>query len=131
MIALDTNILVRLLIADDPAQSIRAKCLLEGNDVYFVPVTVLLELAWVLKTQRWERATLAEKLGDLVHLRNLRVQHPVAVSRALVVHVRLGPRRMARHDHSDSHTFLALSAPLGAARFARPNIPARAGSANQ
>lgn len=47
MIAIDTNVLVRLLVADDPAQSSRARALLETQDVWIGP-TVLLEAAWVL-----------------------------------------------------------------------------------
>lgn len=49
MIALDTNVVVRLLADDDPQQSHRAAVLLEGNSV-FVPLTVLLETEWVLRS---------------------------------------------------------------------------------
>ncbi|MDE2324652.1 MAG: type II toxin-antitoxin system VapC family toxin [Betaproteobacteria bacterium] len=54
MPALDTNVLVRYLIQDDPAQFAAAKrligrCLDEGLSL-FVPVTVVLELEWVLRT---------------------------------------------------------------------------------
>ena len=48
MIAIDTNVLVRLLVADDPAQTRRARKLAE-SDRLFVPVTVLLETEWVLR----------------------------------------------------------------------------------
>ncbi len=83
MIAVDTNILVRLLIADDPAQLRRAQRLLQGEDTYWVPVTVLLELAWVLQKKDWERATLAQKMRELLAAPNMRPQHPEAVYRAL------------------------------------------------
>lgn len=49
MIALDTNVLVRFLIADDPEQAERARRLIQTNTV-FVPNTVLLETYWVLKS---------------------------------------------------------------------------------
>ena len=49
MIALDTNVVVRLLADDDPDQSRRAAGLLEDNAV-FVPLTVLLETEWVLRS---------------------------------------------------------------------------------
>lgn len=49
MIALDTNIVVRLLAGDDPQQSRRAAEFLEDNAV-FVSLTVLLETEWVLRS---------------------------------------------------------------------------------
>ncbi len=54
MPALDTNVLVRYLVQDDPAQFAVAKrligrCLDEGVSL-FVPVTVVLELEWVLRS---------------------------------------------------------------------------------
>lgn len=48
MIAVDTNILVRLLVADDEAQFKRVKRIMAEHDV-LVPVTVLLETEWVLR----------------------------------------------------------------------------------
>jgi predicted nucleic-acid-binding protein len=49
MLAVDTNVLVRYLTADDPAQSARARALIDGQDIY-VGVTVLLEAEWVLRS---------------------------------------------------------------------------------
>ena len=54
MPALDTNVLVRYIVEDDPAQlaaarRLIARCAREGL-VLFVPVTVLLELEWVLRS---------------------------------------------------------------------------------
>lgn len=53
MPALDTNVLVRYLVEDDAAQLAAAsrlihKCVSEGQTL-FVPVTVILELEWVLR----------------------------------------------------------------------------------
>ena len=53
MPALDTNVLVRYVVQDDPKQFAAAKrlvtrCLAEGQSI-FVPVTVVLELEWVLR----------------------------------------------------------------------------------
>lgn len=47
MIAIDTNILVRLVVTDHVAQTQQAKALLQSETV-FIPSTVLLEAAWVL-----------------------------------------------------------------------------------
>jgi predicted nucleic-acid-binding protein len=53
MAALDTNVLVRYVVQDDIAQLAAAKrlidrCVAEGRSL-FVPVTVTLELEWVLR----------------------------------------------------------------------------------
>lgn len=54
MAALDTNVLVRFLVQDDPSQSAAARRLIRGyvaeNQALFVPVTVTLELEWVLRS---------------------------------------------------------------------------------
>ena len=44
MIAIDTNVLVRLVVADDPAQARRARKLVEKNEV--VVATTVLILSW-------------------------------------------------------------------------------------
>ncbi len=49
MIALDTNVLARLLLADDAAQLARVKALMGKKQTYTAPVTVMLELVWVLE----------------------------------------------------------------------------------
>ena len=54
MPALDTNVLVRYVVADDPAQLAAARrlisrCISEGLAL-FVPATVVLELEWVLRS---------------------------------------------------------------------------------
>lgn len=48
MPAIDTNILVRLLIGDDAAQSKASHKLFASEDI-FIPDTVLLETEWVLR----------------------------------------------------------------------------------
>lgn len=49
MIAIDTNVVVRYLTGDHPDQSPRARALIDANPV-FVPVTVMLETEWVLRS---------------------------------------------------------------------------------
>lgn len=48
-VALDTNVLVRLLVNDDPAQAEQAAELIDSSPACFVPITVALELEWVLR----------------------------------------------------------------------------------
>jgi len=48
MIAVDTNIVVRLLTNDDPEQAGRAAAVVKNGPV-FIPKTVVLETEWVLR----------------------------------------------------------------------------------
>jgi predicted nucleic acid-binding protein len=49
MLAIDANVVVRYLTDDHPEQSPRARTLVDGEAV-FVPVTVVLEVEWVLRS---------------------------------------------------------------------------------
>ena len=55
MVALDTNVLVRFLMQDEPAQLRSAQRLIRNSlgagELLFVPVTVALELEWVLRSR--------------------------------------------------------------------------------
>ena len=84
MIALDTNILARYLLNDEPAQARAARRLLADTKAeYWIPVTVVLELAWVLRKGDAPRSVVMERLRDLLSLRNLRVQNADLVFQAL------------------------------------------------
>ena len=48
-VALDTNLLVRLLTNDDPEQARCVADLIDASSACFVPITVVLELEWVLR----------------------------------------------------------------------------------
>ena len=48
MIAVDTNLLVRLLTKDDLSQAKHAAKVIESNNI-FIPKTVMLETEWVLR----------------------------------------------------------------------------------
>lgn len=50
MHAVDTNLLVRALVRDDEAQTGAAEAVLTDQSV-FIPVTVMLELEWVLRSR--------------------------------------------------------------------------------
>lgn len=60
MIAIDTNLIVRYLTGDHVGQSARARALIDAESV-FVPITVLLEVEWVLRSAYGYRA------ADVVH----------------------------------------------------------------
>ena len=65
MRAVDTNVLARYYLADDQVQARVAKGVLESGAV-FIPKTVMLELAWVLKAVAGQPAQKA--LDCLRHL---------------------------------------------------------------
>jgi predicted nucleic acid-binding protein len=60
LLALDTNVLARLLLRDDAAQYKRARALLASDQQFTAPVTVLLELASSDSTGRWLAAEPAQ-----------------------------------------------------------------------
>lgn len=79
MRAVDTNVLVRALIQDEPAQALRARELLAGTAIY-IPVTVILELEWVLRSRYgYAPATIAQALEMLATLENAVVGEQEAV----------------------------------------------------
>lgn len=92
MIALDTNVLARFYV-DDPSDPESAKqrpiahrLLTESNQVY-VPLTVLLELEWVLRAfYGFGTADFVRVLRHLLGLPKVSVQEWSLVSDALALH---------------------------------------------
>jgi predicted nucleic-acid-binding protein len=83
MHAIDTNILVRFLRGDDPAQAARARALVDGHDV-FVATTVLLESEWVLRGgYGLPRARVIAALKRVAGLPRVTLEDPARVARAL------------------------------------------------
>ena len=83
MIALDTNVLARFYLNDEPAQAQIAAGLLMEEDV-FIPKTVLLELEWVMRgVARVPSAGIARSMAHLLSLDNVRVEDEAVVRAAL------------------------------------------------
>lgn len=79
MRALDTDVLVRALVLDDATQGRRAQACLNAQPVY-IPVTVILELEWVLRSRYgYPPGTLADALEKLATLENAVVGEQAAV----------------------------------------------------
>ena len=79
MRAIDTNVLVRALVNDNAAQSARAIALLTGHDIY-IPVTVLLELQWVLRSRyAFAPKVVAQAIEKIAALGNVVVGERTAV----------------------------------------------------
>jgi predicted nucleic-acid-binding protein len=82
MIALDTNVVARFVLNDDPDQTAVAVQLLAEPST--LSHTVLLELAWLLSARfGMGRAILAETLADVVALPNVMVADLEMVSWAI------------------------------------------------
>ncbi len=85
MLAIDTNIIVRLLTNDDPDQAARAKSLIEGGDV-FVATTVLLETEWVLRgAYRLAKSEVLVALRAFAGIATVRLEDPVRAEAALTL----------------------------------------------
>jgi predicted nucleic acid-binding protein len=83
MISVDTNLLARFLLKDDPAQHRRAVAVLKSDEDVLIPVTVMLELAWLLRSRDCTREEILSALRGLLALPRVRSQHEEAVRNAL------------------------------------------------
>ena len=83
MVAVDTNVLIRLVTNDHAAQAARAAALFRSGPV-FIPKSVLLEAEWVLRYS-YELGTEAilRTLRGVLGLPNVSVEDPTAVVTAL------------------------------------------------
>lgn len=83
MIAVDTNVVVRFLMADDTQQAAQARELFAAEQV-FIADTVILETAWVLGySYELDKATIAAGLRRLFGLANVHVRDAAEVALAL------------------------------------------------
>ena len=86
MIAIDTNIIVRLLVNDDAAQFQRAYKLFNKHDI-FIADTVILETEWVLRfAYNFQPPQIADALTGLFGLPNVHINHPSLVALAINWH---------------------------------------------
>lgn len=95
MIALDTNVLVRLFVDDSPEQTEKARELIQAADSRgehtFVPFCVVLETIWVLKSNyRCSRSEIAAAIDQLLQIQVLEFEHRERVENAV---------RLARESH--------------------------------
>lgn len=93
MISLDTNILVRIAVhaeSDDSvvrAQRRKAQALLMSGEEFFVPITVVQELEWVLRAvYDMPSNRISEFLEDLLSTQNIRVDRAAAIRQAIAMH---------------------------------------------
>jgi predicted nucleic-acid-binding protein len=87
MIGLDTNVLVRYLTHDDPAQTVAAKKLMNSlslDSPGFLSLIVIAELVWVLAiSYRYHKKEIEQVLESLLRSRELVIERAEIVSQAL------------------------------------------------
>ncbi len=89
MVGLDTNVLLRYLVQDDPAQSLRATEIVERRltrrDPGFVSLVSILEIVWVLGTlYKRSRLEIADHVEMVLAADTLEVQNEQEVYQAVV-----------------------------------------------
>ena len=83
MRAIDTNIIVRFLTADDPKQAHAARVVFEAGDT-FIGTTVILETEWVLRAgYGFASSQIASGLRGLGGLAGVTLEDPAEVAQAL------------------------------------------------
>lgn len=82
MLSLDTNVLARYLLGDDVEQQKQAKILI-SNYQCFILMTVILELAWVLKSSKISKAMIIQKLIEISKLTNIHLENENAFKVAM------------------------------------------------
>lgn len=88
MIALDTNVLVRYIVQDEPRQAAAASRLIESrctaDDPGLVATIVVCELGWVLRRgYGYSRAQIAAVIRTILSVEELQVEAPDLTWRAL------------------------------------------------
>lgn len=89
-IAIDTNVLVRLLVRDDEAQFAAARRLVDQAEASGEPVLIvlgaLLETEWVLRSRyRLDKASIAGTFNALLESSDVEFEHRPTVEEALYV----------------------------------------------
>lgn len=114
-IAIDTNVLVRLLVRDDEAQYAAAQRLVDGaaaEEPVLIVLGALLETEWVLRSRyHIDKASIAGAFTALLESADVEFEHPPTVEEALYV--------WAQHAEADFADCLltARAAHLGRSRF--------------
>ena len=115
-IAIDTNVLVRLLVRDDEAQYAAAlrwvNRAAEAEEPVLVVLCAVLETEWVLRSRyKLDKASIAGAFAALLESADVEFEHPPTVEEALYV--------WAQHPEADFADCLltARAAHMGRSRF--------------
>lgn len=92
-LALDTDVIIRLVTGDDPGKRERAVALFEraaqGEEEVLIPVTAIADAVFVLTSPRLyglARSVVADELVSLIALPGLQVEHFQRVLQALFIY---------------------------------------------
>jgi predicted nucleic-acid-binding protein len=89
MIAVDTNVLVRLLTGDEPRQATAARALFTAAEPVWIAKTVLLETGWVLRSlYGFEESAIGDAFTKLLGLKHVEVEDESSVAAALALTAR-------------------------------------------
>lgn len=115
-IAIDTNVVVRLLVRDDEAQHLAARKLLANaaaaNEPVLILLAVLLETEWVLRSRyKLDKLSIAGAFFGLLESADVELEHVPTVEEALYVW-----NQHTGADFADC-LFAARAAHLGRSRF--------------
>ena len=105
MIAIDTNVLVRLLVIDDARQSDAARALVESHRV-LIPRTVLLECEWVLRSRfKLDRKLIHRYFEGLSETSGVEIEAESATRRAIEAYGKGVDFADALHATAAPHVF--------------------------
>ena len=80
-VTLDTNVVVRLAVQDDPAQAAAALQAVQKATLIAVPATVFCEMVWVLlRGYRYTPAQVAHAVRTLMQVRNVVCDTPAVLA---------------------------------------------------
>ena len=117
MIAIDTNVLIRLFVADDELQATRAARLVATVERVFVSKTVILEFVWVLHAvYATPRAGLIRALETLAGLQEVEIEDRSSVEAAIGLYIQ------GLDDFADALHLCSAAGATGFATFDRKFI---------
>jgi predicted nucleic-acid-binding protein len=86
MIAVDTNIIFRLLTQDDELQFQKSREIFQTKEI-FIPDTVILETEWVLRfAYNFKSNEICTALKNLCSLSNVYLSHPSLIAQVIQWH---------------------------------------------
>ena len=124
-IAVDTNVLIRLLIRDDEKQYAAARAVVNQASASGEPILILLmvvlEVEWVLRSRyKLDKASVAQAFTQLLESQDVHIESAATLEEALCV--------WAQHPRADFTDCLLASraASLGRTQFATFDVKASA-----
>lgn len=100
MIVADTNVWARAFLGDHPSHSPRARQALAAarrKEGVFVPLVVIAELSWVLRSARWDRERILKTIESLLRTRGVTAEAPEVAQAAVDATRKGGKGGLADH----------------------------------